>query len=109
MGLLEGEEFTSGTLEPANLALDGSLKQLSDDGELVGKSGTSTLIHTLGKVTPKRILFTGLGKRDSVTEKVIKDVVSAAIRKARGIGLTKVVVAIDTFCSEDLIPQGYVS
>ena len=105
VGLLEEEEFTSGALEPANLALDGSLRQLSDEGELVGKSGTSTLIHTLGKVTPRRILFTGLGKRDSVTEKVIKDVVSAAIRKARGIGLTKVVFAIDTFCSEGLTPQ----
>ena len=105
VGLFEEEEFTSGILEPANLALDGSLGQLSDEGELVGKSGTSTLIHTLGKVTPKRILFTGLGKRDSVTEKVIKDVFSAAIRETRGIGLNKVVAAIDTFCSEDIPPQ----
>jgi leucyl aminopeptidase len=105
VALFEGEEFTSGVLESANQALDGSLKQLSDEGELVGKSGTSTLIHTLGKVTPRRILFTGLGKRNSVTEKVIKDVFSAAIRKAREIGLTKIVVDIDTFCLEDITPQ----
>ena len=56
-------------------------------------------------MTPRRILFTGLGKRDSVTEKVIKDVFGAAIRKAREIGLNKIVVAIDTFCSEDISPQ----
>ena len=102
VGLFEEEEFSSGELNRVNLALDGSLRPLFDEGELVGKSGTSTLIHTLGKIAPKRILFTGLGKRDSVTEKVIKDVFSTAIRKTRGIGLTRVVVAVDTFSSENI-------
>ena len=47
VGIFEGEEFSSDLLNEANQAFDNSLEDLNSQGELVGKTGNSTLIHTL--------------------------------------------------------------
>ena len=55
VGIFEGDEFSSDLLNEANEAFDNSLEDLNSQGELVGKTGNSTLIHTLGKSSPIRL------------------------------------------------------
>ena len=102
VGIFEGEEFSSSLLNEANQAFDNSLEDLNSQGELVGKTGNSTLIHTLGKSSPIRLLFVGLGKRDAMTEKAVTEVLGASFRKARSIGASIVAIAVDTFCTEEI-------
>ena len=66
-----------------------------------GKSGNSTLIHTLANAVPLRIMFLGLGNRESMTESTIRDALGSAVRKARGIGVTSIAVAVDTFSTKE--------
>ena len=94
-GLFEGDEFSSGILVETPHSLVDSLRTLYSKGELTGKSGNSTLIHTLGNAVPLRIMFLGLGKRESMTESTIRDALGSAVRKARGIGVTSIAVAVD--------------
>ena len=82
-GLFEGEEFSYGVLMTGNQSFDSSLETLNAQGELVGKIGNSTLIHTLGNIAPIRLLFSGLGNRDSMTEEIITEVLGASFRKVR--------------------------
>ena len=56
-GLFEGEEFSNGILKTGNESFDSSLETLNSQGELVGKTGTSTLIHTC-------LLYTSPSPRD---------------------------------------------
>ena len=101
-GLFEGEEFSNGILKTGNESFDSSLETLNSQGELVGKTGTSTLIHTLGNTGPIRLLFSGLGNRDSITEKIITEALGTSLRKVRSIGVNKVTVAVDTFTTDDI-------
>jgi leucyl aminopeptidase len=100
-GLFEGDEFSSGILVEAPHTLVDSLETLYSKGELIGKSGNSTLIHTLGNAVPLRIMFLGLGKRELMTESTIRDALGSAVRKARGIGVTSIAVAVDTFSTKE--------
>ncbi len=101
-GLFEGEEFSYGVLMTGNQSFDSSLETLNAQGELVGKIGNSTLIHTLGNIAPIRLLFSGLGNRDSMTEEIITEVLGASFRKVRNIGVSKITVAVDTFSTDQI-------
>ncbi|MCL0042857.1 leucyl aminopeptidase [Dehalococcoidia bacterium] len=43
-------------------ALDGYVSQLIDDGEITGKSGEITFLHTMGRLPTERIVLVGFGK-----------------------------------------------
>ena len=102
VGLYEEEEFSSGVLAGVDQVFKNYLETLNAQGELIGKTGNSTLIHTLGSIVPLRLLFLGLGKRDSVTEKVVREALGSSFRKVRSIGVSHVSTAVETFCTDEI-------
>ena len=87
VNLFEGVTTPGGATGAVDKAMGGAISALIADGEIKGKSGEMTLIHTLGSITPKRVLVAGLGIADSFTLDSVRSVSAEAARHLNGIGV----------------------
>jgi leucyl aminopeptidase len=67
LGIFEGIRRPRGDVSTINKALSGAISQLIHEGEIKGKLGEVTIIHSLGKITPERVVLVGLGKRSELS------------------------------------------
>lgn len=65
-------------------ALDGAITHLITAGEIKGKSGELTLVHSLGRIPASRVIVAGLGKQAEFNVDSIRRVSAEASRFARG-------------------------
>ena len=80
INLFEGVQKPEGATGAVDRALDGAISQLIQEGEIKGKKGEKTLIHTLGKLGPSRVLVAGLGKAESFDLQVVREVTAESSR-----------------------------
>ena len=90
VNLFEGVTTTGGATGAVDRALDGALSNLVADGEVRGKRGEVTLVHTLGKMAPKRVLVAGLGKASDFNLEVVRSVMAESCRRLRRAGVRRV-------------------
>ena len=64
VNLFQGVKGPGGATGAVDRALDGAISRLIEDGELQGKYGELTLLHTLGRLPSPRVLVVGLGKAE---------------------------------------------
>ena len=62
INLFEGVTHPGGGTGAVDRALDGAVSGLIADGEIKGKLGELTMLHTLGRIPAKRVVVAGLGK-----------------------------------------------
>ena len=62
VNLFEGVTSPGGGTGAVDQAMGGAISQLIEAGDIRGKSGEFTLIHSLGKVPAPRVVVAGLGK-----------------------------------------------
>ena len=91
VNLFSGVEKPAGATGAVDQALDGAITQLIEDGEIKGKQGELTLLHTMGKIGPARVLVVGLGKQEDFDAEVARRVSSEALRYLRRRGIEKAV------------------
>jgi leucyl aminopeptidase len=72
LGIFEGIKRPRGEVSTINKALGGSISQLIHEGEIKGKLGEVTIIHSLGKITPERVVLVGMGKRGEISLEKIR-------------------------------------
>ncbi len=89
VNLFDGVKSPGGATGAVDTALEGAIKALIEDGEITGKRGELTLIHSLGKITPKRVLVAGLGDAQSLDLDGIRSVSAASARRLRSIGVKR--------------------
>ena len=89
VNLFEGVEQPGGATGTVDHALDGAISWLIREREIKGKKGEMTLIHTLGRITPARVLVAGLGKQDSFDRHVVREVIAEACRFLRRRGVAR--------------------
>lgn len=82
------------TTQRFDRALGGALKELAEQGEIKGKLEQRTIVHTLGKIKPARVLVAGLGKKGEVTTEKVRNVVAECCKALKGVGAKKVGVTI---------------
>jgi len=70
-------------------ALDGAIGQLIESGEIKGKLGEVTLIHTLNKMKAQRLAVLGMGKKEELTLDKVRGAVAGVCRRLRQAGVTK--------------------
>ncbi|MEX0782005.1 MAG: leucyl aminopeptidase [Dehalococcoidia bacterium] len=63
VNLFEGVTAPGGGTGALDSALQGAISQLIRQGDIRGKSGELTMIHTLGKIAAPRVVVAGLGKQ----------------------------------------------
>ena len=84
VNLFEGVTQPGGATGAVDRALDGLIGQLIGSGEIKGKLGELSLIHSSGKIAPKRVLVAGLGKQQDFSTDKIRRVSAEACRFLRG-------------------------
>ena len=88
VNLFQGVTQPGGGTGAVDRALGGALSQLIADGEMKGKWGEMTLVHTLGRLPSPRVLVAGLGKAEEFNLNRVRDVAAAAARYLRKAGAT---------------------
>ena len=89
VNLFEGVQTPGGATGAADRAMDGAISKLIADGEIKGKKGEITVIHTLGKIPPARVVVAGLGKADRFNAEVVRQVMGSVCRRLRGVGIER--------------------
>ena len=88
VNLFEGVTAPGGATGAVDRALGGAISRLIEDGEIKGKRGETTLIHTLGNMTPARVLVAGLGKADDFNADGVRAAAAVSARRLRGVGVS---------------------
>ncbi len=91
VNLFKGVKAPGGATGAVDRALDGAISNLIEDGEITGKNGEITLLHTLGRIGPARVLVAGLGSQDSFSAEVVRRVSSESLRYLRRRGICSAV------------------
>ena len=88
VNLFRGVKKPGGATGAVDKALGGVITQLIQDGEIKGSAGETTLIHTLGKIKPSRVLVAGLGPKDKFDIQVVRRVSAEVVRFLRRKGIS---------------------
>ena len=88
VNLFRGVKKPGGPTGAVDKALGGVITQLIEDGEIKGSTGETTLIHTLGKIKPSRVLVAGLGTQDKFDVQVVRRVSAEVVRFLRRKGIS---------------------
>ena len=63
VNIFEGVEQPGGATAAVDKALDGVISSLISRGEIKGKSGEVSIVHTFEKLPSRMVAIAGLGKR----------------------------------------------
>ncbi len=89
VNLFEGVKQPGGATGAVDRALGGAIAALIKDGEIKGKWGERTVVHTLGKIPAERVLLAGLGKQAEFTLDRARAVSAEALRHVRRPGVRR--------------------
>ena len=89
VNLFQGVTQPGGGTGAVDRALDGAISVLIADGEIKGKLGEMTLLHTMGRIPAQRVVVAGLGQRDDFDAAAIRRVSGDAARFLRGKGVSE--------------------
>ena len=114
VNLFEGVQKPGGATGAVDQALDGAISQLIADGEIKGKKGENTLIHTFGKIGPSRVLVAGLGSQEDFTQERVREVMGSSSRYLRKLGMERIatiahgsgIASLDVGASAQAIAEG---
>jgi leucyl aminopeptidase len=87
VNLFQGVKEPGGATGAVDRALGGAISRLIEDGEIQGKHGELTLIHTLGRLPSPRVLVVGLGKAEEFTLDRVRDLAANSARYLRRLRL----------------------
>ena len=94
LSYFEESEELSPTLASIDKAVEGHISQLVKSGEIKGKSGEISLIHSYGKLPSERVAVIGLGKKSELTADKIRTAAAEALRSLRKKGCTEIAAAL---------------
>jgi leucyl aminopeptidase len=83
VNLFQGVKEPGGATGAVDRALDGAISRLIEDGEVQGKHGELTLVHTLGRLPSPRVLVVGLGKTEEFTLDRVRELAASSARYLR--------------------------
>ena len=89
VNLFEGAAKPGGATGAVDGALEGAISQLISEGEIKGKQSEITMIHTLGKISPARVVIAGLGPQDKFDAQVVRQVSGDVARYLRQKGVKR--------------------
>jgi leucyl aminopeptidase len=99
VGAIRRTEGKGISLTKTGIAVDQLLNNLiterSNDGEFKGNLGEILTIHTMGKLTAKRVLVVGLGQQSKLTIKSIQHASAIVARGLQDTGAHTITLALD--------------
>ncbi len=89
VNLFKGVSQPGGATGAVDQALDGAISRLIQDGEIQGKPGEISLIHTAGKIGPARVVVAGLGPAERFDAQAVRQVSGDVLRFLRQRGIRR--------------------
>ena len=83
VNLFEGVKSPGGATGAVDRALDGAISKLIELGDIRGKAGERTTIHTFGKIAAPRVLVAGLGKAEEFDVHAVRNLSAEVARACR--------------------------
>ena len=91
VNLFQGVTAPQGVTAAVDRALGGAISELIREGEIKGKLGEVSLIHTMGKIAPARVVVAGLGPADKLDVQAVRHVSGTVARFLRQRGISRAV------------------
>lgn len=79
----EGVERPEDDIAAIDKALNGTISQLINQGEIKGKLNEVTIIHSLGNLPAARVVIAGLGKKQELSQDRVRGAIAGACRLLR--------------------------
>lgn len=86
----------------ADEKMGGQLTELIKAGEISAKKKSITIVHTLGMIGVKKLLFIGLGKEKELTFELLREAFGKASKTIQTSRATSLSVALDTFKTDKI-------
>lgn len=102
LGVFDRPVKFTGIGKEADERLDGQLTELVKAGEISSKKKSVVKIHTLGKLSVKRLIFVGLGKEKELSFETLREAFGKARKTINESKITTLSIALDTFTTENL-------
>ncbi|KYC67522.1 M17 family peptidase N-terminal domain-containing protein [Heyndrickxia coagulans] len=99
IGLQQVPKKFGGLLGGLDNRFGGALTELVKSGDLSARAGSLSVIHTLGKLPVKRLLFIGLGNPKELRKDHLKRMFGKAVKHIRKMRWPTAAVFLDTFCA----------
>ncbi len=90
VNLFEGVTSPGGATGAVDEALGGAIRRLIELGDIRGKAGEFTTIHTFGKLAAPRVLVAGLGKAEDFDVHAVRNLSAEIARACRKPGVTRI-------------------
>jgi len=90
VNLFEGVGQPDGATAAVDKALDGAIGSLISRGQIKGKFGEVSIVHTLGKLPARMVAIAGLGKREDFNVDRIRGVAGEFCRALRKMNCCKI-------------------
>lgn len=94
VNLFEGVTSPGGATGAVDRALDGAISKLIELGDIRGKAGERTTIHTFGKIAAPRVVVAGLGKPEDFDVDAVRNLSAEVARACRKPGVTHVATIV---------------
>ncbi len=94
VNLFEGAAAPGGATAAVDKALDGMLSKLIAGGEIKGRLGNTTVVHTFGKLPADRVCVVGLGKENEFTPDRARQAAAAGARALRNAGAKRIATIV---------------
>ena len=104
VGVYKGSEKELDLFKSLGSHVSEHIAKLVREPEISGSLGISTMIYTLGHFVPTRIIFLGLGSKNSIDPDALKNILARTFRKCRALQLEQITVDLSSFCSGCLGP-----
>ena len=96
--LFSGSDKREAAVEAVDDSIGNTIAALVEAGEITGRSGELTVIHTLGDAhpafAPQRVVVAGLGKREKLDLDTIRGVLATTARRLRTLGVKQAAALI---------------
>ena len=90
VNFFEGMEHLDGDIANVDKALAGAISQLISQGEIKGKLGEVTIIHSLGNLPAARVVIAGLGEQQALSQDKVRGVIAETCRFLRQKGVDSI-------------------
>ena len=90
VNLFQGVKEPAGAVGAVDRAMGGAITALIADGDVTGKAGELTLVHTQGKIQTKRVVVAGLGAQEKISTDALRNLGGEVARFVRRKGYSRV-------------------
>ncbi|CAM3618443.1 leucyl aminopeptidase [Hydrogenibacillus schlegelii] len=95
----------AGLLPRLNDVLGGALAEEWAAGRLGGKRNRTLVLHTLGRLPVRYVVFVGVGRRDALQANGIREAVAEAMQAARRHRLSDLLLCYGSFAAPGVTPE----